>query len=84
VALSVLLSLLHMSWFARCRQVGDASALFFALCYNTFPLQSLTEKNKSDLTRCAKDILLAREAHFPATIPIFMTLTICRLTCASS
>lgn len=28
----------------------------------------LTEKNKVDLTRCAKDILLVREAHFPATI----------------
>jgi hypothetical protein len=29
---------------------------------------TLTEKNKADLTRCAEDILLAREAHFPATI----------------
>lgn len=29
---------------------------------------SLTEKNKADLARCAEDILLAREAHFPATI----------------
>ena len=28
----------------------------------------MTEKNKADLTRCAEDILLAREAHFPATI----------------
>ena len=28
----------------------------------------LTEKNKAELTRCAEDILLAREAHFPATI----------------
>ncbi len=28
----------------------------------------MTEKNRSDLTRCAEDILLAREAHFPATI----------------
>jgi hypothetical protein len=28
----------------------------------------LTEKNKLDLTHCAEDILLAREAHFPATI----------------
>ena len=28
----------------------------------------LTEKNKADLTRCAEDILLAREHHFPATI----------------
>jgi hypothetical protein len=29
---------------------------------------TLTEKNKTDLTRCAEDILLAREHHFPATI----------------
>ena len=29
---------------------------------------ALTEKNQADLTRCAEDILLAREAHFPATI----------------
>jgi hypothetical protein len=29
---------------------------------------TLTEKNKADLTRCAEDILLVREAHFPATI----------------
>jgi hypothetical protein len=27
-----------------------------------------TEQNKADLTRCAEHILLAREAHFPATI----------------
>jgi hypothetical protein len=38
------------------------------LCYNTFPVPTLTEKNKADLTACAEDILLAREAHFPATI----------------
>ena len=30
--------------------------------------RSLTEKNKADLTRCAEDILLAREAHFALTI----------------
>ncbi len=36
--------------------------------WNTFPVPTLTEKNKADLTRCAEDILLAREAHFPATI----------------
>jgi hypothetical protein len=29
---------------------------------------TLTEKNKADLTRCAEDILLTREGHFPATI----------------
>jgi hypothetical protein len=38
------------------------------LTWNTFPVPTLTEKNKADLTHCAEDILLAREAHFPATI----------------
>jgi hypothetical protein len=38
------------------------------LGWNTFPLPILTDKNKVDLTRCAENILLAREAHFPATI----------------
>jgi hypothetical protein len=38
------------------------------LGWNTFPLPPLTETNKSDLTKCAEDILLAREEHFPATI----------------
>ena len=38
------------------------------LGWNTFPVPKLTEKNKADLTRCATAILLAREAHFPATI----------------
>ena len=28
----------------------------------------LSDQNKADLTRCAEEILLAREAHFPATI----------------
>ncbi len=31
-------------------------------------MPTLTDKMKADLTRCAEDILLAREAHFPATI----------------
>ena len=38
------------------------------LGWNTFPTPILTEKNKSDLTRWAENILLVREAHFPATI----------------
>ena len=38
------------------------------LGWNTFPVPTLTEKNRNDLTRCAEDILLIREAHFPATI----------------
>lgn len=39
-----------------------------ALCYNTFPMPTLTEKNAADLTRCAEEILLVRECHFPATM----------------
>ena len=38
------------------------------LGWNTFPVPFLTENNKADLTRCAEDILLAREVHFPKTI----------------
>jgi hypothetical protein len=38
------------------------------LGWNTFPVPTLTENDKAALTRCAEDILLAREAHFPATI----------------
>ena len=38
------------------------------LGWNTFPVPLLTEQNKADLTICAQNILLAREAHFPATI----------------
>ncbi len=38
------------------------------LGWNTFPVPTLTEGEKINLTRCAEDILLAREAHFPATI----------------
>mgnify|MGYP003673737202 CR=1 FL=1 len=36
--------------------------------WHTFPIPQLTEQNKADLTHCAENILLAREAHFPATI----------------
>jgi hypothetical protein len=38
------------------------------LGWNTFPVPPLSDQNKSDLTRCAEDILLVREAHWPATI----------------
>ena len=38
------------------------------LGWNTFPVPTLTDTNKSELTACAEDILLARENYFPATI----------------
>ncbi len=38
------------------------------LGWNTLPVPPLTQKNQADLTACAENILLVREAHFPATI----------------
>lgn len=38
------------------------------LGWNTFPVPPLTENNKFNLERCAENILLAREAYFPANI----------------
>ncbi|MBR1092470.1 class I SAM-dependent DNA methyltransferase [Bradyrhizobium manausense] len=67
--LALLLSQLHMSWVRTLAgRLKTDLRYSTALCYNTFPLPELTEKMKADLTRCAEDILLAREAHFPATI----------------
>lgn len=66
--LSILLSLMHMSWVRTISgRLKTDLRYSSALCYNTFPVPLLTEQNKADLTRCAEDILLAREAHFPAT-----------------
>ena len=67
--LSIIASRLHLSWVAL--TAGRMKSDFrysSGVCYNSFPVPLLTEQNKADLTACAEDILLAREAHFPATI----------------
>jgi hypothetical protein len=51
-----------------CGQLETRLRYSNTLGWNTFPVPKLTEQNKADLTRCAEDILLAREAYFPATI----------------
>jgi hypothetical protein len=67
--LSLIASRLHWVWIASvCVRLEMRFSYSNTLGWNTFPLPPLTEQNKSDLTRCAEDILLAREAHFPATI----------------
>lgn len=67
--LAVIASALHLIWVATvCGKLETRYRYSNALGWNTFPIPTLTEKNKSDLTRCAEDILLAREACFPATI----------------
>lgn len=60
---------IHLVWIATvCGKLETRYRYSNTLGWNTFPVPKLTEKNKEDLTRCAEDILLAREAHFPATI----------------
>ncbi|GAA4223491.1 hypothetical protein GGQ68_000732 [Sagittula marina] len=67
--LSIVASRLHLNWVATvCGKMKTDYRYSNTLGWNTFPVPKLTEKNREDLTRCAEDILLAREAHFPATI----------------
>lgn len=62
-------SRLHLAWIATiCGALETRYRYSNTLGWNTFPVPPLTEQNKADLTRCAENILLAREAHFPATI----------------
>ncbi|KDD88622.1 methyltransferase domain protein [Bordetella bronchiseptica MBORD678] len=66
---SILMSKLHIVWIATvCGKMKSDFRYSNLMGWNTFPVPTLTEKNKADLTRCAEDILLAREHHFPATI----------------
>lgn len=67
--LALLTSRVHLVWIATvCGQLETRYRYSNVLGWNTFPVPLLTEQNKADLTACAEAILLAREAHFPATI----------------
>ena len=67
--LGLIASRLHWVWIGTvCVRMRTDFSYSNTLGWNTFPVPTLTDKNKADLTRCAEDILLAREAHFPATI----------------
>jgi len=67
--LAVLASRLHWVWADTiCGKLELRFSYTNALGWNAFPMPTLTDKNTTDLTRCAEDILLAREHHFPATI----------------
>jgi len=67
--MALIASRIHLVWIATvCGKLETRYRYSNTLGWNTFPVPTLTEKNKLDLTRCAEDILLAREKHFPATI----------------
>lgn len=67
--MALIASRLHWVWIASvCVRLEMRFSYSNTLGWNTFPVPPLTEQNKADLTECAQNILLAREAHFPATI----------------
>ncbi len=66
---AVICSRMNLAWVATvCARMRTDYSYTNTLGWNTFPVPTLTENDKAALTRCAEDILLAREAHFPATI----------------
>jgi hypothetical protein len=68
-AFSIIASRLHLSWIGTvCARLEMRFSYTNTVGWNTFPVPKLTEKNRDDLTVAAEGILLAREAHFPATI----------------
>ncbi len=67
--MALIASRLHLVWIGTvCGKLETRYRYSNTLGWNTFPVPFLTEQNKADLTRCAENILLAREVHFPATI----------------
>ena len=67
--MALLASRLHIVWIGTvCGKLETRYRYSNTLGWNTFPVPVLTEQNKTDLTICAENILLARESHFPSTI----------------
>jgi hypothetical protein len=67
--MALIASSIHLVWIATvCGKLETRYRYSNTLGWNTFPVPTLTEQNKADLTRCAEEILLAREHYFPATI----------------
>lgn len=67
--MALIASRLHLIWIATvCVRLRTDYSYSNTLGWNTFPVPTLTDKNKADLTRCAEDITLVRESYFPASI----------------
>jgi hypothetical protein len=67
--MALIASRLHWVWIGTvCVRMRTDFSYSNTLGWNTFPVPPLSDLQKADLTTCAQDILLAREAHWPATI----------------
>jgi hypothetical protein len=66
---AIISSKLHLAWItAVCGKLETRLRYSATLGWNTFPIPPLYATNKEDLSRCAEEILLTREGHFPATL----------------
>jgi hypothetical protein len=66
---AILSTKLHLCWIAAvCGKLENRLSYSNKMGWNTFPIPPLTEKNKTDLATSAKEILLAREMHYPLSI----------------
>ena len=67
--LAIIASRLHRIWIETvCVRLRTDPSYSNTLGWNTFPVPPLSESAQAELTRRAEDILLTREAHWPATI----------------
>ncbi len=67
--MALVASRLHWVWIGTvCVRMRTDFSYSNTLGWNTFPVPTLTLKNKEDLKLSAEEILIARERHFPATI----------------
>jgi hypothetical protein len=68
-SVALIASRLHLVWVATiCGKLKTDYRYSNTLGWNTFPVPTLTDKNKADMKQAAENILLAREHYFPATI----------------
>lgn len=67
--IALIASRLHWVWIGTvCVRMRTDFSYSNTLGWNTFPVPTLTDKNRADLSRSAENILIAREHHFPASI----------------
>ena len=67
--LALIASRLHWVWIgAVCVRMRTDFSYSNTLGWNTFPVPALGQADRAELSACARAILLAREAHFPASI----------------
>lgn len=69
VDFSILTSRIHLVWISTvCGRLESRLRYASNIGWNAYPVPVLTAQDKADLARAAEDILVAREAYFPATI----------------